>query len=104
MANLWLASCLYLISWVGAQIGYVSSGLVGCTVKEDPFIIVAKTLRMSTPTGCCPYLLFLSPHCRVPFLAHTDGSVCGHSVRPQSRLWTNADGREEDIEKHSNNH
>ena len=53
---------------------------------------------------CCPYLLFLSPHCRVPFLAHTDGSVCGHSVRPQSRLWTNADGREEDIEKHSNNH
>ena len=31
-------------SWVGAQIGYVSSGLVGCTIKEDQFIIVAKTL------------------------------------------------------------
>ena len=43
--------CYFCISWVGAQIGYVSSGLVGCTVKEDPFIIVAKTLRMSTPTA-----------------------------------------------------
>ena len=50
-------------SWVGAQIGYVSSGLVGCTVKEDPFIIVAKTLCTSfthTHTHCYSYLISLS--------------------------------------------
>ena len=65
--------------------------------RQDPVYVI----RSHTHTAIHTSSLL---HCSISFLASTDGSVCGDSVCPQSRLRTNADCREGVVEEHSNDH
>ena len=86
-------------SWVGAQIGYVSSGFSAsaCKQSQDPFVIVAETLRMSPVDklwcGNMPSCL-VSSSCHttsVSVPARANGCVCDPGLCPLPGLWVHVD-------------